>query len=305
MSDPLTRDVLDRIVATLRPKLYRYCARISGSAVDGEDVVQDALLKAVATAERAGRIAHPEAWLFRIAHNAAIDFLRRRSRQESLRRRTRQEGLLVRESRLVDEEVDMFDELAQRRATAASLGTFMRLPVPQRSSVILKDVLGYSLREVAEIMEATVPAVKANLHRGRERLRELVQRPEDAPLPALAEHERELLEAYIDRFNARDFDAVRRMIADDVRVDLVGRARLRGRDEVGRYFANYDSIADWHLSCGFIDRRPAILVRKPSDVSGVVVHFMLVTFESDKITTIHDYRYAPHVATEAEILQIC
>jgi hypothetical protein len=59
------------------------------------------------------------------------------------------------------------------------------------------------------------------------------------------------------------------------------------------------------LSCGFIDRRPAILVRKPSDASGVVVHFMLVTFESDKITTIRDYRYAPHVATEAEILQVC
>jgi RNA polymerase sigma factor (sigma-70 family) len=114
-SDTLTRDVLDRIVATLRPKLYRYCARITGSAVDGEDVVQDALLKAVEAAEREGRIAHPETWLFRIAHNAAIDFLRRRARQASL---------LVRESLLVDGELETFDELAQRQATAASLRTF-------------------------------------------------------------------------------------------------------------------------------------------------------------------------------------
>ena len=138
-----------------------------------------------------------------------------------------------------------------------------------------------------------MPAVKANLHRGRERCANWFSSLRTRP-PALAEHDRELLEAYIDRFDARDFDAVRRMIADDVRVDLVGRARMRGRDEVGKYFGNYNSIADWHLWFGFIDRCSASLVRKPSDVSGVVAHFMLVTFEDGKITTIRDYRYAPH-----------
>src|SRR5260370_1087101 len=78
-----TREAFDRILAELRPKLHRYCARMTGSVVDGEDVVQEALAKAIEALSEAGAIAHHEGWLFRIAHNAALDFLRRRSRQET------------------------------------------------------------------------------------------------------------------------------------------------------------------------------------------------------------------------------
>jgi RNA polymerase sigma-70 factor (ECF subfamily) len=292
----MTRDALERAFAAVRLKLYRYCARMTGSAVDGEDVAQDALLKALEAAERKNHIADPEAWLFRIARNTAIDFLRRRARQDEL---FVQEGPVADRIGVLP---DMFDDLPQQQATAASLRQFMRLQVAQRSSVILMDVLGYSLREVAQIMESTVPAVKANLHRGRERLRELVQQPEDMPLPALSERDLTLLEAYIERFNARDFDAVRQMIADDAQVDLVGRTYLRGRSGVGRYFGNYDSVTDWHLSLGFVERRPAVLVARPSDPSGAIAHFMLVTFESGKIAKIRDYRYACHVTSEAQIV---
>jgi hypothetical protein len=82
--------------------------------------------------------------------------------------------------------------------------------------VILMDVLGYSLEEIAAIVQSTVPAVKASLHRGPVRLRELAEEPEDAPAPTLAPPERALLLAYIDRFNARDFDATRPMLAEEV-----------------------------------------------------------------------------------------
>jgi hypothetical protein len=85
------------------------------------------------------------------------------------------------------------------------------------------DVLGYSLEEIAAIVQSTVPAVKASLHRGPVRLRELAEEPEDAPVPTLAPPERALLLAYIDRFNARDFDAIRAMLAEEVRLDLVAR----------------------------------------------------------------------------------
>src|SRR5262249_26290479 len=66
------------LVGDLRPKLHRYCARMTGSVIDGEDVVQEALAKAIEAFPDAGGIAHVEGWLFRIAHNSALDFLRRR-----------------------------------------------------------------------------------------------------------------------------------------------------------------------------------------------------------------------------------
>ena len=107
-----TRAALDRLLAELRPKLHRYCARMTGSVIDGEDVVQEALVKAIEAFPQAESIAHPESWLFRIAHNAALDFLRRRTRQESSR---------------VDEDPDMIVDPAipthDRQIAAASLRT--------------------------------------------------------------------------------------------------------------------------------------------------------------------------------------
>src|SRR5712692_3080906 len=82
---PLDREAFDRLLGELRPKLHRYCARMTGSVIDGEDVVQEALVKAIEALPETGLIAYPEGWLFRIAHNAALDFLRRRARQDAAR----------------------------------------------------------------------------------------------------------------------------------------------------------------------------------------------------------------------------
>src|SRR2546421_7908321 len=78
-------DLFDRLAAELRPKLHRYCARMTGSVIDGEDVVQEALANAIEAFPDAGTVLHAESWLFRIAHNAALDFLRRRARQDAAR----------------------------------------------------------------------------------------------------------------------------------------------------------------------------------------------------------------------------
>src|SRR5260370_42372080 len=76
---------MDGLLARMRPKLHRYCARMVGSVIDGEDVLQDALIKAVESLASAGPIGNPEGWRFRIAHNTALDFLRRRTRHQALR----------------------------------------------------------------------------------------------------------------------------------------------------------------------------------------------------------------------------
>jgi RNA polymerase sigma-70 factor (ECF subfamily) len=277
-------------LAVMRPKLHRYCARMVGSVIDGEDVLQDALIKAVEAFATNGPIGNPEGWLFRIAHNTALDFLRRRNRQQALQS---------------DEEPDMFadqlDPVLSRQIATASLRTFMRLPVAQRSSVILMDVLGCSLREVCEIMDFSLPAVKAALHRGRTQLRELAEEPEEAPHPKLSDADRARLSAYVTHFNARDFDAIRAMIADDVRLELVNKTRLNGKAEVSsRYFGNYSKISDWHMAPGLVEGRPAILVCDPNAPGSEPQYFILLNWQAGKVATIRDFRHAPYVVEAAE-----
>jgi RNA polymerase sigma-70 factor, ECF subfamily len=288
---PETREAFDRLLAELRPKLHRYCARMTGSVVDGEDVVQEALLKALEALPTTGAIAHPEGWLFRIAHNAALDFLRRRSRYEASR--SEQDPDMI---------IDPATGADDRQTAAVSLRTFMRLPVAQRSSVILMDVLGYSLDEVGGVLDSSIPTVKAALHRGRARLRELAQEPDDRPPPALTEPERSRLAAYVARFNAHDFDAVRAMLADEVRLELVNKSRLHGRREVERYFGNYERLSDWQLVAGFVDRRPALLVRDPADPRKPPAYFILLDWTGDAVATIRDFYFARYVLEGAEVV---
>jgi RNA polymerase sigma-70 factor (ECF subfamily) len=287
--DLSSTDEFEPLLVAMRPKLHRYCARMVGSVIDGEDVLQDALIKAFEARPAAGAIQNPEGWLFRIAHNTALDFLRRRSRQEALRSAEEVEMI-----------ADEWDAIASRQIANASLRTFMRLPVAQRSSVILMDVLGCSLREVCDIMDTSLPAAKAALHRGRTQLRELAAEGDDAPRPALSDADRARLSAYVASFNARDFDAIRAMIADDVRLELASRARLNGKAEVSRYFGNYSLVSDWHLVAGSVEGRPAILVFDPNRPDGKPKYFVLLGWTADKVATIRDFRHAPYVADGLE-----
>src|SRR5262245_58630483 len=148
---------------------------MTGSVIDGEDVVQDALAKAVEAYSRDGGITQPQGWLFRIVHNEAMDFLRRRARQDAVKGHEDPEMI-----------IDPAPTPEERFAASASLRTFARLPVVQRSAVILMDVLGYSIEEIGGIIAASVPAVKAALHRGRARLRELADEFDDQPPPLSA-----------------------------------------------------------------------------------------------------------------------
>jgi RNA polymerase sigma-70 factor (ECF subfamily) len=282
---------IDGLLAEMRPMLHRYCARMTGSVIDGEDVLQDALTKAVESWASAGAIGNPRGWLFRIAHNTALDFLRRRNRQQALRS---------------GEEVDMIadpaDTVLNHEIAGASLRTFMRLPVAQRSSVILMDVLGCSLREVCEVMDYSLPAVKAALHRGRLQLRQLAAEPDDLPHPVMSEADRERLGAYVAHFNARDFDTIRAMIADDVRLDLVNKTRMNGKAEVSRYFGNYSKAGDWHMLPGLVEGHPAILVFDPNQPGSGPKYFVLLQWSADKVATIRDFRHAPYVIDGAEYM---
>lgn len=269
---------LTRLMSEMRPRLHRYCARMVGSAIDGEDVVQDALAKA-AGADPTG-IDHPERWLFRIAHNAALDALRRRRRQSA---------------RHADADLDILGDPAMttdsRVIAAAGLAAFLQLPPAQRAIVILADVLGHSLAEATEVLDITLPAAKAALHRGRARLKTVADTPAGPPPLSLADRER--LRAYADQFNARDFDALRALLAEDVRLDLANRLRLTGRKNVAVYFTRYEENLTYQTSPCLADGRPALRFTDPANGADYVV---LLEWRSGRIAGIRDYRYAPYVA---------
>jgi RNA polymerase sigma-70 factor (ECF subfamily) len=195
---------------------------------------------------------------------------------------------------------DEADTVASRQIASASLRTFMRLPVAQRSSVILMDVLGCSLQELCEVMDFSLPAVKAALHRGRAQLRELADEPEDRPHPKLSDADRDRLGAYVAHFNARDFDAIRAMISDDVRLDLVNKTRMNGKAEVSGYFGNYSKVSDWHLVPGLVEGHPAILVFDPVERGAGPKYFMLLQWSADKVAAIRDFRHASYIIDGAE-----
>jgi RNA polymerase sigma-70 factor, ECF subfamily len=274
-------DQFEQLVGELRPKLHRYCARMTGSAVDGEDVVQDALIKALAALPSVGVIENPEGWLFRIAHNTAFDSLRRRARGPMMQH---------------DEALDMIaapdSPNRDHEAATMSLRTFMRLPPLQRSAVILKDVLGHSLEEVASITGASEAAAKSALQRGRVRLREFAEEPADVSLPTLSDEMRARLTTYVEGFKIGDFDTVRAMLADDVNLDLVAKLRKQGKSEVGEYYAVYAAAKQWAYAAGVVDGRAVMLVYDREISLGTPAYFVALDFDGDRVVSIHDFLYA-------------
>ena len=270
----------------LRPKLHRFCARMTGSVIDGEDAVQETLLKALRSPPDVENL---EAWVFRIARNAATDLLRRRTRNE--RRMTEN----------TDPAPTPDLEMERKQALAANVRRFLQLPAGQRCAVILMDVLGYSLRDIEAITGSSVPAIKAALHRGRTRLSQLAREPGALPALAMAPDERSLFERYVQHFNARNFDAVRDLLADEVRLELVTRARMHGKAEVSTYFGNYAATSDWHFTLGSVDGQPALLARDPRAATLEPTYFVLLRFEGERLVHIRDFRYARYALEGAAI----
>ncbi|MBD9649589.1 sigma-70 family RNA polymerase sigma factor [Ensifer sp. ENS09] len=271
-------DFEDRL-RELRPRLHRYCARMTGSAVDGEDVLQDTLIKAVQARADGVKVDNLEGWLLRIAHNTSLDFLRRRSRHKI---------------------VPLFDDmedapLPEADIVAVGYQTFLQLPELQRCAVILKDVLGHSIEEIADIADCTPAAAKSALQRARVALRQLAQRPEDMRLPLMSDANRQKMASFVRFFQGGDFDAIRAMLADDVKLELVNRLKLEGREGIGRYFTRYAHETRWRFALGAIEGRPAMLVFDSVGPMEKPAHFVVLDWRGDEIVAMRDFLFAPYV----------
>lgn len=275
-------------LAQVRPRLHRYCARMAGSALDGEDIVQEALAKAALNFGDGVR--QPEAWLFRVAHNAAMDFLRRRSLERSVFVDTGAEG----DAQMAQAE-EAGDPRAAAEATAAALALFMDLPPAQRGAVILADVLGHALQEIAEIQATTVPAVKAALHRGRVRLRELGKLAREERVPVLPAEAQALVNLYAQRFNARDFDGLRALLAEEVRLQLAGRADMKGKAQVCGYFGNYAKLQGrLHAVPAVIEGHAGLWIHEEGAANPA--YAIVIEGSGGEVVAIRDFRYARYVA---------
>lgn len=278
-----------RLLTDQRPALHRYCARMTGSTIDGEDVVQDVLIRALKAHAAGAAVENHAAWLFRVAHNACLDFLRMRSRRNHLE---------------LTEQLQIEERATAPEVMSYSFRTFLRLPELQRAAVILKDVLGHSTDEIAAIAGCSAAAAKSALQRGRAALRTLADNLEDAHVPPMSEDERRRLHEFVTMFRAGNFDAVRRMLADDVRLDLVARLELRGRDKIEPYFARYAEAPHWRFSAGAIDGRLVMLVFDMRQASEKPNHYVEVAWRDRRIAFIRDSLFTPYAMEAAEWLQL-
>jgi RNA polymerase sigma factor (sigma-70 family) len=272
---------------SLRPDLHRYCARMAGSVVDGEDLVQDVLARAYFELPTLKAVPSLRSWLFSIAHNRAIDYVRLHGRGLS--------EPLDAYPNMAANELNPEGELARSQALGAALSRFLELPPAQRSCVILKDVLGHSVAEIADLLRLSVPAVSAALHRGRVRLHELAATSEPQRKPRSVSP---VLARYAALFNSRDWDGVRAMLADDVRLDLVSHWKRAGRKDVSEYYTNYNRMPDWHVVAGWLDGRETLAVFR--GVAERPAYFIELALAEDRVLDIRDFRYAPYIGREAE-----
>ncbi|WP_315784866.1 MULTISPECIES: sigma-70 family RNA polymerase sigma factor [unclassified Bradyrhizobium] len=284
------RAELAALAEQLRPELHRYCARLMGSVIDGEDVVQDTLARALAASDERRDIGVLRAWLFRVAHNRALDLLRSRAIRTT-------EPMEAAGDVADDSAPDAVEMMMREEAVRTAVSRFTELSIPQRSVLILKDVLDEPLADIAVLLDLTVDSVKAHLARGRARLAEInaVAGAQQAARPAS-----DAVARYVALFNRRDWDGLRALLADDVRLHQSAHPVRLGAADVGMFFGIYATIDGIWLVPAWLEGREVIAVfedcadPKPS-------YIMWLEWRDGNISVIRDYRYVRYVIADAEL----
>jgi DNA-directed RNA polymerase specialized sigma24 family protein len=244
--------------------------------------VQDTLAKAYFALSEMDEPPPLRGWLFRIAHNTALDFLRRYERKN------------------VDLVADL-PEVGEAEAKGpdpalveAALTAFVSLPPVQRSAIVLKDVLGHSLEETASTMGTTLLAVKGALVRARANIA-----ANASSKPSISDQEKKSFQRFADLFNSRDWDGLRALLGEDARVDLVSRWQRRGKATAG-YYSRYAEITvteELRAEAGFADGVPVIAVYRLGSTRPA--YFIRLRWEQGRVMKIWDFYYVLYIADEA------
>lgn len=210
------RRYLDRLEPH-RPALHNYCRRLTGNVWDGEDLVQDTLLRVFCMLGKSdAKLENPKAYLIRAAANLWIDRMRRSAREQA--------ALALEHS----EAKPRPPEAADSRPAATAL--FEMLHPQERAAILMKDVFDLSLEETAAMLSTTVGAVKSALSRARGRLEGARPRAGfDAP-------PKELVERFMRALADQDIVAMKELCAEHVTGELVGGVELDTFEKAQTFF---------------------------------------------------------------------
>jgi RNA polymerase sigma-70 factor, ECF subfamily len=271
-------------ITNLRPSLHRYCARMTGSVLDGEDLVQETLFEAYRRLDTYDDSRPLSPWLFRIAHNRSIDFLRRRGVREEAETASLGPDFVL----PVDPPGAGLGRAVEHLVTC--------LPPKERACVLLKDVFDYTLEETAELVDSTVGGVKAALNRGRSKLTRL---PEQSSPPRAASPDfTRLLNLYVERFNRRDWDGLRELIRADARLQVAD--GFAGQMANSPYFGQYERRRiPWRMAVGQVDGEMVVISLRHDEEDWKIQSFVRLEASDGWIVNIVDYAHCPWVLAAA------
>ena len=216
------------LVEPYRRALDVHCYRMLGSPHDAEDVVQETLLRAWRSLDRFERRASVQTWLYRIATNACLDELERRPRRPEPMVLPYPDARLAADASPV---ADPAARYAQREGMElAFLTAIQRLPGRQRAVLILRDVLGWTGAEVAELLESTVAAVNSALQRARATVEHALPARSVAPGRST---QRDLLRRYVDAWERADIDGLVALLHEDAVLSMPPEPAIVGAAAIG------------------------------------------------------------------------
>ncbi|MDX8516703.1 sigma-70 family RNA polymerase sigma factor [Mesorhizobium sp. VK23D] len=278
-------------VAHLRERLHGYCARMTGSALDGEDVMQETLFEIYRKIEKIDDPSALRLWLFRTAHNRCIDFLRNRQ--------TRQRA----EANFVVDEIVPPAEPAGQGTDRAIERLVIHLPPKERACILLKDVFDHSLEEIADLVGSTVGGVKAALSRGRAKLAALPSLPAGRSGPSPDPQLSRLLTRYVELFNRRDWDGVRALTSADAQLRVSD--CFRGPLSESIYFVEYEKgKANWQITIGAVDDEIVLLVLHRDEAGWKPAYPVRIEATNGIVIRISDYYACPWLLRAARTVVV-
>ena len=210
------RQYLDEL-APLRPELYGFCLKLTQNAWDAEDLAQDTLLRVFSSLGKIdANIENPRAYLVRTATNLWVDTIRKQARHQAL----------------LELEDGAAEDTSDRgiQASEAARELLTRLYPQERAALVMKDVLGHSLAEVATTLNTSIGAVKSALHRARSRM------GDNGMSPAGFVPDKQLVSQFMQALETTDLDTLRSICSTELHVELVGGAELHSFDESSSFF---------------------------------------------------------------------